>query len=1042
MHDAASRPARAACRAALALTAAGWLALAGAETGGAEGRPLAAGRRVLLVGLDGADWQAIDPLVSGRPAAGLRATARRTAHGNPARDAAARLADPLDDDRDRATARGPPHPRLHGRRARAAARRPCRRASGGWPRCGTSSPTRAGAWRRRLVGHLARGGRQRHDRVRPRRSAARARRRADRGRAPIAPASLADDARGVRLVRATDARAGRPRGVRARSRPPSTARPWTRCATPGARLYRDPLAHLAAIVASTRSYGRIAEALVARGQPDLLLVYLEAIDSVSHRFAKDPRRGPGAIARAYEDADALVGRLAARVAPDTWVVVLSDHGFYGADAGVVEDPSELEGPASAWHRPYGIVAAAEARDLSGPAAGGRPTDAGTISPLDVAPTLLHAAGLPVSREMPGAVVPALLPAEAASRPITRVDTVERPRPSAPAAALFPDDATRERLQALGYVGAALHLPRPPQPRRDPLSPGRPRRRRARAPAGRRRAAEERGRAPVAGEGGAPRRAAPARPSTSTRARSRSPATRATRWSRRWISPRRNGCRRRRDGWSRRALGCDGRRRGPRPAPRWRASRAGTASSRASCGRRSRSIPRSCPRWRGCWTGSSPTGARRRRCPRSGRRPPAPRGLPRHRALLGLALLASGDAPGAEATLALASSLAPDGASVRVELARAQLAQGKADAALATLAPVPASAEARSLRGAAHASRRDWARAAASYQAALDAGPPTPALLNALAWARVQLGQKPEAAAAPRALARSAPGPARDPAAARRDRRPGALRWRGARATGPDSAPRRPGLAPPPGGARRRRVGARRRRSARRLRLPRLAALASQPPPRHDRHPARRPPRLLRRPAGRRRRSSTRSPRAAPASRPRSRTSRSPTPSHASILTGLTPLRHGVRDNGGYALPPGVDTLAEPAEGRRLPHRRVRVRVPARPALRPRPWLRDLRRPPALRRRPAPRRLRRAARRRHHRRRAALARRPRRQPPGAVLRLGPLLRPPRALRAARPIPRALRGATLRRRDRLRRRAARPPPAPGSRSAGSSATRSWS
>jgi arylsulfatase A-like enzyme/tetratricopeptide (TPR) repeat protein len=34
------------------------------------------------------------------------------------------------------------------------------------------------------------------------------------------------------------------------------------------------------------------------------------------------------------------------------------------------------------------------------------------------------------------------------------------------------------------------------------------------------------------------------------------------------------------------------------------------------------------------------------------------------------------------------------------------------------------------------------------------------------------------------------------------------------------------------------------------------------------------------------------------------------PSHASLLTGLTPLRHGVRNNGGFALPPDVPTLAE------------------------------------------------------------------------------------------------------------------------------------
>ena len=34
------------------------------------------------------------------------------------------------------------------------------------------------------------------------------------------------------------------------------------------------------------------------------------------------------------------------------------------------------------------------------------------------------------------------------------------------------------------------------------------------------------------------------------------------------------------------------------------------------------------------------------------------------------------------------------------------------------------------------------------------------------------------------------------------------------------------------------------------------------------------------------------------------------PSHASILTGLNPLAHGVRDNGAYVLPPGARSVAE------------------------------------------------------------------------------------------------------------------------------------
>src|SRR5512133_96303 len=66
MPHCSSRTARGAWRAGLALAAAAWLAVAGAgparvAASSADAPPH--GRRVLLVGLDGADWQAIDPLV-------------------------------------------------------------------------------------------------------------------------------------------------------------------------------------------------------------------------------------------------------------------------------------------------------------------------------------------------------------------------------------------------------------------------------------------------------------------------------------------------------------------------------------------------------------------------------------------------------------------------------------------------------------------------------------------------------------------------------------------------------------------------------------------------------------------------------------------------------------------------------------------------------------------------------------------------------------------------------------------------------------------
>ena len=77
------------------------------------------------------------------------------------------------------------------------------------------------------------------------------------------------------------------------------------------------------------------------------------------------------------------------------------------------------------------------------------------------------------------------------------------------------------------------------------------------------------------------------------------------------------------------------------------------------------------------------------------------------------------------------------------------------------------------------------------------------------------------------------------------------------------------------------------------------------------------------------------------------------PSHANILSGRYPFEHGVRDNAGFRFPPGTDTLATLLKARGYATGRVRERLPARRALRPRPRLRRLRRPASSTRRPRP-----------------------------------------------------------------------------------------
>ena len=81
------------------------------------------------------------------------------------------------------------------------------------------------------------------------------------------------------------------------------------------------------------------------------------------------------------------------------------------------------------------------------------------------------------------------------------------------------------------------------------------------------------------------------------------------------------------------------------------------------------------------------------------------------------------------------------------------------------------------------------------------------------------------------------------------------------------------------------------------------------------------------------------------------------PSHASLLTAVSPPRHGVRANGLFRLGPSLPTLATMLQAGRLSDGRVRRRVRPRRPLRPRPGLRPLRRS-----------VRREARRRRHRRR--------------------------------------------------------------------------
>ncbi len=169
----------------------------------------------------------------------------------------------------------------------------------------------------------------------------------------------------------------------------------------------------------------IAKHCLHAGQPEVLALYLEGIDTVGHLalhywLSTDPgsldqedlRKYRGTARAYYHLVDQWVGELCQTVDPETYILVVSDHGF------------SLEQPPHYFHHksgPAGMIF------LSGPTIAQGALDKAHV--LDVTPTLLYLLGLPVARDMEGRVLedaftpafkekypPAFIPSYAAYRP--------------------------------------------------------------------------------------------------------------------------------------------------------------------------------------------------------------------------------------------------------------------------------------------------------------------------------------------------------------------------------------------------------------------------------------------------------------------------------------------------------------------------------------------------------------------------------------------------------------------------------------------------
>jgi predicted AlkP superfamily phosphohydrolase/phosphomutase len=199
------------------------------------------------------------------------------------------------------------------------------------------------------------------------------------------------------------------------------------------------------IFATDETFRRVALYINEKGV-DFLAVYFNGVDSMCHNLwdQSKNREHPlsDVINNYYIWVDGVLGEFMDLVDDETLLVVCSDHGFYGPrrapDGGIMLGVY--------MHGQYGIVGFMG----KGVRAGSQIADADI---LDITPTILYALGLPVARDMRGRVLTgAFEPDFLRNNPVEFIPTYESGEREAAEPIVSPvDDAIKEKLRAVGYI---------------------------------------------------------------------------------------------------------------------------------------------------------------------------------------------------------------------------------------------------------------------------------------------------------------------------------------------------------------------------------------------------------------------------------------------------------------------------------------------------------------------------------------------------------------------------------------------------------------
>jgi Flp pilus assembly protein TadD len=225
--------------------------------------------------------------------------------------------------------------------------------------------------------------------------------------------------------------------------------------------YSHPVSALRRILVETRVYDTLAREYFATGKPDLMLVYIQGTDSIGHVFAPyAPPRQPSIDQADFDRYSQVARKYFARVdemidayrqlaeSSGSVLVLVSDHGFKWSEGRPTTLSSVAHATAARWHTDDGIYV------LWGSGIHPSAEHSGKGSVQQVCATLLSLLALPAGTglsapPLPGAPPGGGEPADYRSH-YTPASVVSEGGTSAPGA----DEETVAKLRALGYIGAA------------------------------------------------------------------------------------------------------------------------------------------------------------------------------------------------------------------------------------------------------------------------------------------------------------------------------------------------------------------------------------------------------------------------------------------------------------------------------------------------------------------------------------------------------------------------------------------------------------